>query len=156
MNRRTSIKGAVHNPEQVLVTADNPSRLIRRALILSNKIHGEIFKSEDITPVQLAALSVLEEQGPCTKQVLGLGIDMELGNVNGLVKRLAERELVREEIDPLDRRNRVVSLTGKGLALAVRLLPLARKVEEAFLAPLSEPERVEFRSLLAKLGSGST
>lgn len=65
---------------------------------------------------------------------------------NGWVRRIA---------NPRDRRSVLVEITAEGQAVADRLLPGIRRVEQAVLAELTHTERVTLLALLAKVLSGA-
>lgn len=68
-----------------------------------------------------------------------------------MILRLVERNLVERQPDPQDRRRTSVRLTRIGQALVIDLMANAAAAHEQTLTPLSEEERVQFMSLLARL-----
>jgi MarR family transcriptional regulator, lower aerobic nicotinate degradation pathway regulator len=71
--------------------------------------------------------------------------------VKGVIDRLKARgfvELTRHEVD---KRRLLVSLTPEGREAVERLIPLAQKITEETLSPLSAKEIPVFMRLLAKL-----
>ena len=73
------------------------------------------------------------------------------GRAVGLLDDLEERGLIRREVDPDDRRRRVVTLTADGRKMVERVRKLGRAAEAETLAPLSEAERDQLRDLLRRL-----
>ena len=68
-----------------------------------------------------------------------------------VMERLQQRELIRRESDPADRRSVRASLTPQGQALAQALAPVARTMEQDLLARLSAAEHAQLIRLLDKL-----
>jgi DNA-binding MarR family transcriptional regulator len=68
------------------------------------------------------------------------------------IDRLVKRGLVQRHADPDDRRALRVALTLEGRALADTAVETHLKTEEALLADLTQQERDQLASLLARLG----
>lgn len=123
--------------------------LLRKA----NQRHLSIFASRigDLTPPQFAALARLHEDGETSQNQLGQLIAMDAATVKGVIDRLKARGLVQLAEHKEDRRRLVVSLTGEGRALIETLLPMARRITEETLAPLTPREAATLMKLLAKM-----
>ncbi len=106
---------------------------------------------EDITPTQWAALAKLAELGPCSQNLLGRHVAMDAATIKGVVDRLVARKLIATSTDPEDNRRLLVTLTDDGRAFVERAAPVARKITEETLAPLTQPERRSLLKLIAKL-----
>jgi DNA-binding MarR family transcriptional regulator len=124
--------------------------LLRRA----TQRHLAIFTTRmpDLTPRQFAALAKLDEIGATSQNLLGRETAMDAATIKGVVDRLEERGLVEVADDPNDRRRRVLALTEEGRALFAELAPVARRITEETLSPLTEPERERLVALLARIG----
>jgi DNA-binding MarR family transcriptional regulator len=77
---------------------------------------------------------------------------MDPATIQGVVRRLIARGLIRRGRDPLDRRTAVLEPTEAGVALATDVVACARDVHETALAPLTPEERVQLLRLLRKMG----
>lgn len=116
--------------------------------------HTAIFASlmvGDLTATQWAALSKLHEVGPSSQNQLGRLTAMDVATVKGVVDRLVNRGLLATQPDPADGRRLLVALTDKGRALAEEAMPVACRITEETLKPLSESERKLFLDLLSRL-----
>jgi DNA-binding MarR family transcriptional regulator len=125
--------------------------LIRKA----HQRHTAIFSarmSEDLTPMQWAALARVGETGPCSQNQLGRDTAMDAATIKGVVDRLAKRGLVEAKPDPEDARRLVISPTAAGTEFLARNTPRAVAITEETLAPLSEAERARLIELLRRIG----
>lgn len=128
---------------------DQVGFILRRA----QQRHVAIFSSyiSDLTPPQFAALAKLHEVGPTSQNQLGTLIAMDAATIKGVIDRLRARGLVELSRHEGDRRRLLVALTGEGRNLVEQLLPLAARISEETLSPLSSTEARTFLELLAKL-----
>ncbi len=131
---------------------DQVGFLMRRA----NQRHTAIFQdgmaAMDLTPTQFTALVKVVELGRVTQNHLGRLAAMDPATIQGVVRRLIDRDLVARTADPLDRRAIVLTPTPAGVALAAEAVAAARRVAEATLEPLTPVERRQILALLRKLG----
>ena len=57
---------------------------------------------------------LLRHDGPMTASELSQALLVTAGNVTGILDRLKSRALIRRTVNPVDRRVRYLSLTGRG------------------------------------------
>lgn len=123
-------------------------------LRLVQQRHVSIFArhfGDDMTPMQWAALAKLAELGECSQNLLGRLTAMDVATIKGVAERLAKRGLTETRPDPEDRRRLLISLSDAGRALYAELAPVAARVSEETLAPLSPQERATLTRLLTAL-----
>lgn len=116
--------------------------------------HTSIFTSrmiEGLTQTQFAALSKLQEVGPCSQNHLGRLIYLDAATIKGVVDRLGVRGFVTALADPKDRRRRAVALTERGREVTEAAMKVAAEITAATLAPLTSDERRTVATLLKKL-----
>jgi DNA-binding MarR family transcriptional regulator len=134
------------------VVEDQVGFLMRRA----NQRHTAIFQdgmaAVELTPTQFTALVKVVELGRVTQNHLGRLAAMDPATIQGVVRRLIDRDLVSRTSDPLDRRTIVLTPTRSGSALAAEAVIAARRITEATLDPLTAQERLQLVSLLRKVG----
>jgi DNA-binding MarR family transcriptional regulator len=68
-----------------------------------------------------------------------------------IIDALAEQGLVSREVDPSDRRRRVLELTERGRAVAGNLASVAAEIETDLLRPLDPGEQASLRRMLLAL-----
>jgi DNA-binding MarR family transcriptional regulator len=75
--------------------------------------------------------------------------------MTGTLDQLEYKGWVRRIPNPDDRRSVLVEITDEGTAIADRLLPGIRKIEQAVLGGLSPSERTALLRLLGKVLEGA-
>ena len=125
--------------------------LLRRAHQRHAAIFIEGMAAAELTPTQFTALVKTVEAGQITQNHLGRLAAMDPATIQGVVRRLTERGLLRRAADPADRRTVVLEATEAGLALARSAVASARGITEATLAPLDPDQRRQFLLLLRKM-----
>lgn len=104
----------------------------------------------DLTPAHLALFRYPTLDGA---QPTKLAMDVHLSKqaVNDLLKDLESYGYIRREPGVLDRRNRIIRLTGKGLKLEQVLRVAARDADRLVQAELGAAEYRTFRSRLLQI-----
>jgi len=129
--------------------------LLRRA----HQRHTALFQARmaegigesELTPRQFTALIKIVASGTVTQNQLGRLAAMDPATIQGVVRRLIARGLVRRALDPMDRRTAVLTPSPAGVELAGRAVVCAREITAATLAPLDAAERRRLLALLAKM-----
>ena len=126
---------------------------IRRLNQLSLAIFRERMAAAglDLTPVQFAALSTLEETPGLDQAGLAGAIAYDKVTIGGVVDRLAAKALVDRRPSAKDRRAKVLTLTPTGAALLGRARPLVVALQDEILGGLNAEERSCFLDLLARV-----
>lgn len=127
--------------------------LLRRAHQRYQSLFAERAAGFGLTGPQFAALLRLAEAGRATQNQLGRMAAMDSATVQGVIRRLAARGLVRVGHDPMDRRARVLSVTTEGHALLAEAKAAGTRANDTLLAPLSPGERAHLLSLLQRLSA---
>ena len=107
----------------------------------------ELGQELDLAPQQMIALKMLDEPRPMSALADALACDNS--NVTGIVDRLEDRGLVERQPSPLDRRVKLLVLTGEGRR--VRELIAARMTTPPPpIAELPAKDQRELRDLLRR------
>lgn len=129
-----------------------PGHLIRRL----NQVSVSLFMEEtgkegyDLTPVQYAALSAIQARPGLDQATLANHIAYDRVTIGGVTDRLEQKNLVRREVNPKDRRARELFLTGKGEETLKGIRPIVWRMQSMLLSGLDERERDIFVGLLRK------
>lgn len=107
-----------------------------------------------VSPSQYGVLMALGEAGPLGQQRLADLVGIDPRNAVPIIDALAEQGLVHREVDPADRRRRVLDLTVRGREVVGELASVGAEIERDLLSPLTPAEQATLRSmLLALLGA---
>lgn len=128
--------------------------MLRRAHQRYQSVFQECANGLGLTGPQFALLLRLAEQKRATQNHLGRLAAMDSATVQGVVRRLEARGLLRATADPLDRRIRILSITAAGARLLRAAEEAGRRANEALLAPLSPAERAQLLALLRRIAGG--
>jgi DNA-binding MarR family transcriptional regulator len=108
-----------------------------------------------VSPSQYGVLMALGETGPLGQQRLADLVGVDPRNAVPIIDALAEQGLVHREVDPVDRRRRVLDLTARGREVVGELASVGAEIERDLLSPLTPAEQAALRGmLLALLGAG--
>lgn len=125
--------------------------LLRRAHQRASSLFQAQFSDFQITPTQFAALAKLRDETELSQNHLGRLTAMDPATIQGVTRRLIDRELVQTRADDNDKRRMLLCLTEKGIEFIDSLVTKARLVTETTLAPLDEEEKKQIVVLLSKL-----
>ena len=103
----------------------------------------------DLTPPQSIALRKLLD-GPLPMGTVAEVLSCDASTLTGIADRLEERHLIQRQIDPTDRRVKLLALTDAGRAL-VESIDGPFTAEIPGYADLSEDERANLTELLLRL-----
>lgn len=129
-----------------------PGHLIRRLHQISTSVFAERMKAAgiDMTSVQFAALTILDENPGIDQATLAQEIAYDRATIGGVVDRLERKGWVRREVNQDDRRARQVTLTGEGAAMLAVVVPVVAALQTDILAQLTSAERAAFVALASK------
>jgi DNA-binding MarR family transcriptional regulator len=131
----------MQEPAALLIAA------IRRRL---KQVVGAQVRAYGLSPTQFWVLNrIFERQGSSLRE-LAESLRMDPPTASRVVSALADKQLVRMDGDPKDRRRGRLVLTARGRAQATKLNGVALEARAAVEAGLTVKEREHLRSLLQK------
>ncbi|WP_235830216.1 MarR family winged helix-turn-helix transcriptional regulator [Algihabitans albus] len=136
---------------QALNLDEQVAHLLRRAHQRASSLFLSVLGEHQLTPTQFFAMARLHERGQLSQNRLGRLAAMDPATIQGVIRRLEERDYIQRTPDANDRRRMVLRLTSSGISLVDQLLDHADGVSEAILEPLETSERDLFVDLLKRL-----
>ncbi len=135
--------------------AEVMATLVRTGSSITQEIDRCMAATFGVTQTILNSLAVIDGAGgPITPGDIGERTLVSSGTVTGTLDQLEYRGWVRRLPNPDDRRSVLVEITDEGRAVADRLLPGIRQLEQAFLSGLTATELATLMKLLAKALDG--
>ena len=125
--------------------------LLRRAHQRASAIFQVTIGDPNITPTQYSSMVKLNEYTELSQNLLGRLVGMDKATMQGVVRRLKERNLVDSRPDPGDARRTLLSLTTEGQRMVNKLLVNGPAVSRETLKPLTPIEQRQLLELLAKI-----
>ena len=135
----------------VVVLDEQAGHLLRLAHRRASAIFLSGLSGVGLTPAQFFAMARLHEMGEVSQNHLGRLAAMDPATIQGVVRRLIGRGLLKRKPDPRDKRRMIPRLTPKGRRIVIRLTDNARRVDDTILEPLAPKERAQFLALLKRL-----
>jgi DNA-binding MarR family transcriptional regulator len=130
---------------------DSNAFLLKRLGMLAKERSFAAYEEAGFTPYQHAALLVLDQGSRETQGEIADVLGYDRGQLVGILDELEEGGLIERKRDPNDRRRHIVSMTPAGRRALARLRALAKKVDDEYLAPLSDEDRETLHALLLRL-----
>lgn len=136
---------------------DQPTWLISRAYArASGLLQGGFAQGGDgLRGYHYRLLAALDEWGAASQAALGRSTGIDRSDVTAALVELEERGLVRRDVNQADRRRNIVSITATGKTRLEELDNVVAEIQERLLAPLSEDERRQFRTLVRRIADGN-
>jgi DNA-binding MarR family transcriptional regulator len=131
-----------------------PGHLIRRAHQLAVAIFMDETADFEITPVQFAILNALIDTPGEDQVTLAGRVAFDAATSGSVIGRLELRGWIRREVDPLDKRRKLLWVTPAGVEAADHMKRIVTRVQARILSPLDGPEQALLVSLLAKMVTG--
>ncbi len=130
--------------------------LLSRTGSAARRRWARMLTERDLTPHHYGMLMTLHEHGPSGQQRLSELIGIDPRNGVPVIDALAERGLLNREIDPTDRRRRVLTLTQSGRDTVRELTETGGEIEADFLRALNPADQRELHRMLLTLLASST
>ncbi len=150
--RPHSHPGADNGPDELVDLLSMPGYLIRRSKQISTGAFMEACRDIAVTPVQFAAMSIVNASPGLDQSELGAWAGLDPSTTGEVIQRLEKRGLLTRAGDG---NRRLCALTADGRALFERLRPVIAAAQARILSPLTARERTQLLRLLSKLNGVS-
>ncbi len=128
-----------------------PGHLVRRAHQLAVALFMEETAAFEVTPVQFAILNALIDIPGEDQVTLAARVAFDAATSGSVIGRLEAKGWIRREVDPQDKRRKLLWVTPEGEQAVAQMKPGVARVQQRLLAPLAAPEQAQFVDLLARL-----
>ena len=130
---------------------DSTWYLMARAGSLAYQRWAAMITDFDVSPTQYKVLMTLGDSGALCQQRLAELIDIDPRNAVPIVESLVERGLIGREVDPADRRRRLLDLSPAGRGVADDLASVGAEIEREILRPLPRADQARLRHMLTAM-----
>jgi len=127
-----------------------PGHFIRRLQQVAVRLFGEAVGAQ-MTPVQYAALSAVDQRPGAGQAALAALIGYDRATIGGVIDRLEQKGWVARSGSPDDRRLNLLALTEEGRAALHAATPAVAAAQEKLFEPLDDQERAAFERICLKL-----
>jgi DNA-binding MarR family transcriptional regulator len=127
------------------------TRLLSRANARAQALRLEAFAEAASTGYISRLLASLADEGEASQAGLSRRTGIDPSDVVAAVNELLAKGFITRTRDPDDARRNVIALTRAGRAELRRLDAVVAGIQERFLAPLTNAERVQLLRMLEKL-----
>ena len=147
---RATLRDEMKNriPEELV---SSPVFLLKRLGFKAKELHFDAYSEAGIHPYHYAVLATLAEGERETQGAIADALDYDRGQLVGILDELEEQGLVERRRDPDDRRRQVVVTTPEGRKALTKMRALSRRLDDEFLGPLTQEQRVQLQKLLLAL-----
>jgi DNA-binding MarR family transcriptional regulator len=128
-----------------------PAHLARRFQQICQAAIADALADQGLVSLEYAVLATLAEEPGIDQRRLAEAIGIDRNSASQMVDALAGRGLLQRDVDPEDRRARVLHLTEAGRARRDRTRPLLLAANARVLAPLAPAERETLLGLLLRV-----
>jgi DNA-binding MarR family transcriptional regulator len=123
---------------------------LKRAARAIGRRYDEALEPVDLRNGQYSTLMAIAGKQPVSMQVLAEMLGMDRTTLTATLKPLQRRRLVSIQPDLVDRRSRILQLTGKGAALLKDAVPLWRKAQQSVGRMVEGSGSLELRQQLSR------
>jgi DNA-binding MarR family transcriptional regulator len=113
----------------------------------------EAFEREGFGLYQYSVLAVLGEGARETQATIADTLQLDRGQLVGVLDGLEESGLIERRRDQTDRRRHTVSLTPAGKKQIVKMRAIVQRIEDQFLGPLDAQARTALHDALLSVAA---
>ncbi len=149
--RRTNIASGERKPSEVPPLHRVPAHLARRFHQVCLGILAEVTETEELSPLQYGILASIGDEPRMDQRRLAERIGVDTVSAHHHIEYLEKKGFVARQIDPSDRRARILRLTLVGLRMRDRLRPALVEAHARVTHALLPGERVVLLNLLTRV-----
>ncbi|MFF5493872.1 MarR family winged helix-turn-helix transcriptional regulator [Streptomyces aquilus] len=135
---------------QATKTAPSLLYMVKQVELVVRSHLDELVRPSGITALQYTALTVLERHDGLSAAQLARDSFVTAQSIADLVRSLENRELVRRERNPRNRRELLILLTDAGRELLAQYEEPVRELEERMVRDLTARQTEQFRQALSR------
>ncbi|SNX65639.1 DNA-binding MarR family transcriptional regulator [Streptomyces sp. TLI_55] len=135
---------------QATKTAPSLLYMVKQVELVVRSHLDELVRPSGITALQYTALTVLERHDGLSAAQLARDSFVTAQSIADLVRSLENRELVRRERNPRNRRELLILLTDAGRELLTQYEEPVRELEERMVRELTAHQTEQFRQALSR------
>ncbi|MDP9096533.1 MAG: MarR family winged helix-turn-helix transcriptional regulator [Pseudomonadota bacterium] len=139
----------------VLMRHRVPAHLARRFHQICLGAAAEVVEPAGITPAEYGLLAAVDDCPGLDQRQLAASLGIDAVSAGQTIDRLEAGGWITRQMDPRDRRVRLIDPTPAGTALRASLRPAALAVQRRIMAVLSQEEQTLFLDLLTRLVEGN-
>ncbi len=113
----------------------------------------EAFEREGFGLYQYSVLAILGEGSKETQATIADTLQLDRGQLVGVLDELEQAGLVERRRDQVDRRRHTVSLTPSGKKQIVKMRAIIKRIEDQFLGPLDARARTALHDALLSVAA---
>ncbi len=155
MNKNLPLKIMSPSPTDNQSIDQLPGHYIRRLQQIAVAIFLQETEAFSITPIQFAAMGVLNKNPHLDQKTLAQTIGQDASTIGGVIDRLETRGLVKRSPSVNDRRAHLLTLTHEGQSLLQQITPAVLKAQDRILEPLTPSDHATFLKMLDILVKGN-
>ncbi|MEU4668302.1 MarR family transcriptional regulator [Amycolatopsis sp. NPDC023774] len=122
--------------------------LLKHAQLRLAELQEPLLAPHGVSGRQVAVLALLADGEPQSQQEAAARLGVDRTTMVQLVDELEDKALVRRQVDPADRRRRIVTPTEEGLRVLKVATEASDEAERRLLGPLAEREAAGLREAL--------
>jgi DNA-binding MarR family transcriptional regulator len=113
----------------------------------------EEFERQGLSMYQYSVLAVLGEGVKEAQSTIADTLNLDRGQLVGVLDGLEEDGLIERRRDQSDRRRHLVSLTPAGKRQLVKMRKIVKRIEDTFLEPLDDTTRAALHDALLRVAA---
>ncbi len=125
-------------------------QLFRVAIAAKHNLMN-LAEKNGLTVMQLYTLCLLDSDNSIPMNTLSATLHCDASNVTGIVDRLLHQDYIKREENPKDRREKMITLTAKGIKLCAKITQAFSEYEPELLKVLTKTEQKQLQTILVKV-----